>query len=442
MSFHRIIELIVRYHQGILSPEEEVELLRWQQGTERREQLVRNLKDEDWIRSNLEKLDTYSGKRIWEKLSSLAPEGAIPDYGNLPEAPVREIPPASGSYSFSFRSAIRWAAAAIFIGVLSITTYRYLASHRPPAPAPAAAQVRDIAPPAANRAMITLAGGQKVYLDSVGNGALALQGTVRLVKTAAGKITYNTAGGSATGKGNAAGGSSAAALTYNTLTNPRGSQVISLTLDDGTRVWLNAASSVRYPVAFTGPDRTVEVTGEAYFEVAENAAQPFIVKKGQTEVRVLGTRFNVSAYDDEKDMRITLLEGIVKVQAEQSEAILRPGQQAAVGPDAATRQALAGPGPNMAAAGGAIKVTGDIDLDAVMAWKNGRFSFQNADLSAVMRQLSRWYDVDIEYEGVPPKRAFNGAIGKDLTLNQVLLGLTRTRVHYTIAGPHKLIIYP
>src|SRR5262249_34881073 len=153
---------------------------------------------------------------------------------------------------------------------------------------------------------------------------------------------------------------------------------IDITLSDGTRVWLNAASSIRYPTAFQGTDRTVEITGEAYFEVAHNSAQPFHVKKtgGDWTVQVLGTHFNVNAYDDEPAAAITLLEGSVTVETKKERVLLKPGEQAALNPVTLS-----------------LSKGGHIDLDQVMAWKNGLFSFTNADVPTVVRQLARWYNV-------------------------------------------------
>jgi trigger factor len=175
----------------------------------------------------------------------------------------------------------------------------------------------DVKAPAVNKAMITLANGQRVYLDSVKNGQLALQGNIKLIKLTDGRIVYQTANGEVIKE-----------LQYNTLYNPRGSKVIDMALADGSRVWLNAGSSITYPVAFIGNERKVAVTGEAYFEVAHNASKPFVVTRGATIVQVLGTHFNVNAYEDEEDIKVTLLQGAVKVSNSNQSAVIKPGQQA------------------------------------------------------------------------------------------------------------------
>jgi ferric-dicitrate binding protein FerR (iron transport regulator) len=188
-------------------------------------------------------------------------------------------------------------------------------------------------------------------------------------------------------------------------------------LPDGTKVWLNAASSLIYPTAFSGDERTVQMTGEVYFEVTHDKKRPFKVKVGRQVIEDIGTHFNVNAYTDEPIQTTTLLEGAVSIGGH----ILRPGEKASV------------------AASGTIQVSKG-DPEQAVAWKNGLFDFTDADLPTVMRQLARWYNVDIKYEGNIPERQFNGMIGRSLTLDQVLKGLTRESVHYRIEEGNHLII--
>jgi transmembrane sensor len=259
--------------------------------------------------------------------------------------------------------------------------------------------------PGGNRAVLTLAGGQKIILDSAAAGILAEQGNTHVQKMRDGLLAYEA-------------GAAPATPLYNTLATPRGGQY-QLTLPDGTKVWLNAASSLTYPTAFTGGSRTVQMTGEAYFEVVHDKTRPFIVKAGGQTIRDLGTHFNVNAYTDEPAQVTTLLEGEVTV----GDHALRPGEKASV--DAA----------------GDIRVEQG-DPDQAVAWKNGLFDFTDAGLQVVMRQLSRWYNVEVTYEGNIPPRQFTGMIGRSLTLNQVLTGLAKERVHYRIEKGNRLIITP
>jgi len=267
--------------------------------------------------------------------------------------------------------------------------------------------------PGGNRAILILADGSTIVLDSSNIGTLAMQGNARIEKTASGEIVYRV------------GGKEKGEMMMNTMSTPRGGQY-RLTLPDGSKVWLNAASSITYPTAFTGNNRTVQVDGELYFEVAKDAARPFIVKKGATHVTVLGTHFNVNAYNDEDQVKVTLLEGSVQVSSETSgaAALLKPGQQISVYETAMLSQPAY------------------VNTDQVMAWKNGIFNFHKASLQEVMRQLSRWYDVEVVYEKGIPAIEFGGEMGRDLTLSQVLKGFEDMDIHFEIASGKRLIVKP
>jgi transmembrane sensor len=286
--------------------------------------------------------------------------------------------------------------------------------------------------PGGNKAVLTLAGGQKIILDTAAAGILAEQGNTHVQKLGDGRLAYEAGdeggvrGGNVANTGKA--GSVVTAL-YNTLTTPRGGQY-QLTLPDGTKVWLNAASSLTYPTAFTGNSRTVEMTGEAYFEVAHDKKRPFMVRVGGQTIEDIGTQFNVNAYTDEPAQVTTLLEGAVKVGGH----LLRPGEKATV-----TGATVAGAITTRTR--GIIVVTKG-DPEGAVAWKNGLFDFTDAGLQTVMRQLSRWYNVDVTYEGNIPPRQFTGMIGRSLTLDQVLKGLAKERVHYQIEKGNRLIITP
>jgi transmembrane sensor len=257
-------------------------------------------------------------------------------------------------------------AASIFVCIGLGTYFLIMHGHKQPA-TPLA--VNNKIPPGTNKAILTLANGQQITLTDASNGTIAQQSNTVIRKTASGRIEYVGSGGPA---------------AYNTTATPRGGR-FELTLADGTRVTLDASSSVKYPVAFNGKDRIVEVTGQAYFEIANNPSRPFKVVTKKGNIIVLGTHFNVNAYDDEPAIKTTLLQGKVKVVYLDQEALLAPGQQAAISKD-----------------GHAIKVTGT-DTASSVAWKNGMFRFEKTDLQTVMRQISRWYNVDIVYAG-----KFNG----------------------------------
>jgi ferric-dicitrate binding protein FerR (iron transport regulator) len=273
--------------------------------------------------------------------------------------------------------------------------------------APANASKKQDVPPGHDGAILTLADGRQIVLDSVQNGSLAMQGTTRITKLNNGQLNYS----SLTGK--------PSEILYNTLTTPRARKA-TVILADGTQVWLNAASSIKYPTVFSGKERRVEIAGEAYFEIKKNAGMPFFVKRAGSDqtIQVLGTRFNVNAYDDEDAMKTTLLEGSVKVIRGRSSSVLSPGQQAILG--------------NRNDDG--IRVVDDANIDEVMAWKNGRFQFSNMDLKTIMRQLTRWYDVDVVFEGKVPDIRVGGFIHKDVNLSIVMEFLGENGVHYKIDG--------
>lgn len=305
----------------------------------------------------------------------------------------------------------RLTAAAVVLIALTAGAYFYFTPLKQPPVTVLQPTRNDVAPPSGNKAVLTLADGTKIELDSSGNGMIALQGNVKVIKKSNGEITYS--------------GSAATEISYNTLNVPRGSKPLGLTLSDGSQVWLNVGSSLTYPTAFAGKERKVTITGEAYFEVAHNAAIPFVVQHDDVTVKVLGTHFNVNTYEDEATERITLLEGSVRVSKNTISQLLRPGQQA-----------------NIIDRSDDIKVLNDVNVDEVMAWKDGKFRFsENTDIGAIMRQISRWYNVDIEYQGKIDQR-FWGSISKDVNVSQVLKILEATGgVKFKVEG-NKIIVMP
>jgi len=260
--------------------------------------------------------------------------------------------------------------------------------------------------PGGNKAILTLASGQIINLDTIANGNLATQGHTAIVKTADGQLSYNNK-------------DAAAEIYYNTVSTPKGGQY-QLKLSDGTLITMNAASSIRFPTAFTGTQRVVELDGEAYFEVAKNPTMPFIVKsKTGMNVQVFGTHFNVMAYEEEQDARTTLIEGAVKVSNGSSAVMLKPGQQALSANSNASSP---------------IRINNEPDIEEAIAWKNGIFQFNNADLKTVMRQIARWYDVEISYNERVPEKRFTGRVSRNLKASELLSGIEYVGVHFKIEG--------
>ncbi|MDB5208286.1 MAG: hypothetical protein JWR72_3361 [Flavisolibacter sp.] len=246
--------------------------------------------------------------------------------------------------------------------------------------------------PGGDKAILVLANGQSIVLDSAGNGMVSQQGSTKILKLNNGQLSYTT--GDTPNSG-------AAEILYNSIVTPHGGQY-QVTLPDGTMVWLNASSSLRFPTAFIGKERKVEITGEAYFEVAKNTAMPFIViiNKGAA-VEVLGTHFNVMAYGDEKTIKTTLLEGAINLKNEGVVQRLKPGQQAQI-------------------TQGKMNVINDVDVERAIAWKNGLFDFNDDAVPDIMRQLSRWYDIDVEYEGKVPDGHYVGSVRRKSNISAVV----------------------
>jgi len=333
-------------------------------------------------------------------------------YVNWDEIYSRVIQPAVPPLQPKVRK-MKWvklAAAAVIVGALAMGAYFYLAPRPEQSMATEQPKKNDIAPPSVNKAILTLADGTKIELDSTGNGTLATQGSIKIIKQSTGEISYA--------------GSAEGVVSYNTLSVPRGSKPLNLVLSDGSKVWINVGSSLSYPTAFTGSKRKVKITGEAYFEVVHNEKIPFIVQSGDLTIKDLGTHFNVNTYEDESAERITLLQGSVSVKKNALSELLKPGQQARINNNSNND----------------IKILNDVDIDEVMAWKDGKFIFdKNTDISAIMRQISRWYNVDIEYQGKTNQR-FWGSISKNVNVSQVLKILeTAGGIKFKVEG-NKIIV--
>lgn len=344
---------------------------------------------------------------FWERVKSENKQEHV-NWDAMMQPLMKDLKPETPIVSIKRSFNLKWVGVAASI-LLLLGTLAYLTVWKPQVSQQVAAI--DIIAPVANRAMIVLANGQKVYLDQKANGAIASDGNATVEKTADGKIVYK------------ANSRSLASAQYNTLSNPRGSSVVDITLSDGTRVWLNAGSSLTYPMAFSGRERKVQISGEGYFEVAHNANMPFKVTKANMEVAVLGTHFNVNAYDDESLIKVTLLEGSVKTSLGNREAvILKPGQQAQV---AST-----------------IKVLKQVNLEKEMAWKQGMFRFENTNIEEIMRQVARWYNVEVEFRGDVSNLNFGGSVSRQANISELLKRLEATNLVKFLIVDRKVIVTP
>jgi transmembrane sensor len=264
--------------------------------------------------------------------------------------------------------------------------------------------------PGSNKAILTLADGSEIQLDDSNKGNIAVQGGIRVIKLDNGILAYN--GKNTTGE-----------MMYNTIRTPRGGQY-EVVLPDGTHAWLNSASSLRFPATFSGPKREVTLTGQGYFEVAKNKEHPFIVHTGATDIKVLGTSFDIMAYGDEPESNTTLVDGAVIVNSQGEEQLLRPGEQAHL--DLASQKM------------GVRKA----DVEEVIAWKNGKFQFGKSSIKTIMRQIARWYDVEIEYKGDLSGLLLSGIISRKGDVTELLDALEETGdVHFTTENS-KIIVTP
>jgi ferric-dicitrate binding protein FerR (iron transport regulator) len=394
-EIHLISQLIFKNLEGSISGEEKTQLDNWITADPANRELFDELSNDDSLSAAIMEFHPdgrpKAKERIWAKVMEQA--------GKFKPSPVIPI------YRRSF---FKVAVAASIILVLGTGYYfSFFNSSKNQNDIAKVQPGKDVLAPKSNKAILILADGRSVSIDSLNNGTLAVQGDIKIEKAADGQIVYN---------------GSANAIEYNTLFNPRGSKVQPLTLSDGTKVWLNNESSIRFPTAFTGIERKVEITGEAYFEVTKNTAFPFQVNVKGMEVEVLGTHFNINAYDDEAMKKTTLLEGAVKINMDNNHQLLSPGQQAQVNGI------------------GEIKLIRNPDTEVTMAWKNGKFIFARNDIKSVMRQLEKWYDVKVEYKGDLTKEEFVGVISRSANISEILAMLEDTRtVNFEISG-RKIIV--
>ena len=387
MELSKARELIQKYKDGTLTSPEKALLESW----------YLDLAQTDSAPIDAETLESHLDE-VWNA---------------LPVNQTAEIKPAKALSVFW-----RLAAAASVILALGVGTY-YFYTHKNTAPVAEAVSPADVAP-GESKAVLTLADGAEIVLDSIVNGQLAREGNTSIVKTNAGEIVY-TPSGEKSGKDNA--------LTYNTITTPKAGQ-FQVRLPDGTKVWLNAQSSVRFPTAFTGPERVVEIMGEVYFEVAKMTIGPrkvpFKVLAGNQLVEVLGTRFNINSYQDEGKIKTTLLEGSIKVRESANAnggVLLRPGQQSELTATGNTRTG--------SKQGFDVKT---VNAGAVVAWKDGFFRFDNVGLPELMRQLARWYDMEVVYRAPAGEHEFVGQIERSAPLSKVLKILEMGDVHFRVEG--------
>lgn len=390
----RTAALIAGLRYGSVSEADRADLEAWLAASEANRALFDELTAENFLDSALDEVDPIalraSAAKVYQRLG-MNRAGVTP---NRRVAVIRIG---------------RWAAAAAIGGLIVWGAYSVIRGRHQELPTVAQAPgiKNDLPAPVGSHTTLTLANGNTIAIDSAVGGVFATQGSVQVQKTGKGALAYV-----------ANGGSPAQAVEYNTLVTARGGQA-TVVLADGTKVWLNAESSLKYPTAFAGGNRDVELTGEGYFEVEHDGRHPFRVHAGKAMIEDLGTRFDVNAYSDEPSMRTALFEGSVRVAGTE----LVPGQEEII------------------TSAGQRSVQSGFDQDEVLGWKNGIFLFDQAGIETVMRQVMRWYDVEVSYAGKIPSGHYSGTVDRKANISQILKILEVSGIRLQFDG-RKIVILP
>jgi len=420
----RIRELIISRLKEDLTEEENQELQAWVHQSEENAMLFNQLMDPDFIKEALKESSELK-LSIRNKIDQLLLEEELRTGGlslvNLQDSNLAHLSPTETEEAKIIylappaRRSRAWMYAAACLLLLFTGGFFWFSRSSSPAVAAHSTNSSNDVAPGGDKAVLTLGNDSTIVLENVANGHLALQGISRVSKDK-NLLAYTAAGTPALSSPS----TSTAALVYNTLTTPRAGQ-FQVLLPDGSKVWLNNASSLRYPTAFTGQTREVSLSGEAYFEIAKDAAKPFIVRVNELAIDVLGTSFNVLAYADEPAIKTTLLTGKVSLASGGKQSMLVPGEQAVISKS------------------GDWKRTKGVDVDEATSWQRGYFHFSHEDIGAVLRQLGRWYDVEVKFTIPVPDYTFDGEIDRTLSLSSILRHLEKSDLHFQIDG-RKLIV--
>lgn len=387
-QLERIPKLLVGYLRGDLTETEKKELYDWVNANETNREFFQQATDESTLQERLKQFTSYDveaalGKATGQLDTGTTKKGggAITSFKKLAIAACLLVIAATAGY---------------FLWIKKDTNGKEIVAAADPVDVQAGAE----------KATLTLSDGRQIMLDSTSNGTIAQQGNILLVKED-GSLAYSTDQQTASGD-----------IQYNTLSTPKGGEFRSLKLSDGTKVWLNSVSSIRYPISFVGNERKVEVTGEVYFEVAPDKSKPFRVTSGNMEVEVLGTHFNINTYNDEgAGIATTLLEGSVKVINAGRDKILKPGQQARIIDNKET------------------EIVDNVDTDVVVAWKNGSFVYGGASIRKIMQDISRWYNVEVVFKNEIKGEFVLMGISRSVPLSRLLAAMEKMGdVHFELNG--------
>lgn len=390
-SFH-ISALVVKKLNDQLTAVEEIEFQKWLNSSDNNRNLFEKLLDESVRKHDLQQLKAFDADRALKNVQHRVATG--------------------DKTKTIFKNYFFKLAAAIVI-IFSVMLWFYKSQLRQEQFS-TKNQSHEKIVPGGNKAILTLANGTAINLQNAKNGTIANQGSIKINKTKDGKINYQALDPDET---------QALSTQYNTLYVPRGGQY-QLTLPDGSKVWLNAESTLKYPVIFNYAERSVTLSGEAYFEVVHNEKAPFkVLSNGQT-VEVLGTHFNVTSYPDDNGTITSLFQGSVKVSNSKTSSIIKPGQMIFNN-----------------------KKSNDLHIspaseDEILAWKNGYFNFNNEDIKNIMKRISRWYDVEVDFQGDIQNKSYWGTFPRSQSLATLLKNLEQTRtIHFKVSG-RRIIVMP
>ncbi|MBS1598432.1 MAG: FecR family protein [Bacteroidetes bacterium] len=390
----RIALLLFKYLREELSGEESEELENWINESPDNENLFKHLTSEEGFLSELKSYSIRAGNPEFDNNSEFSPS-------NVKKNRLHRI----GRFG-------KYAAITISLILTGAIITRYFVQKNESKSFPAeptTSNIKNDLPPGENRAILTLSDGRKIKIDSTLHGSVAVQSGTKILRKEDGQIAYVEE-------------KSAATPSSNIITTPFGGQ-IQIELSDGTKVWLNAGSSLKYPTAFATDKRSVELEyGEAYFEVSKNPKKPFSVMVKGMNVEVLGTHFNVNSYGDEPSINTTLFEGSVKVQKESQSLLLKPSQQSRLFEN------------------GKLEIVTPDNPEQIIAWKNARFQFRNESLESIMRQIARWYDVEIKYQCEIPKRNFSADLSRNKNLSAFLKIMELSDIHFKLEGKKLTVI--
>jgi len=373
MKNDRMNALIAKYFDGTLTETERAELMKSYD--------LQSDQDIEWMAESLDEADLVKQRILLNVRQEIFPKK------------VRRLN--STPYRFVYAAAV----------ILVIAALGWLFFRPPLKPLGGTQQAKiERIKPGTNKAILTMATGDEIVLDHVEPGKIVEKGGVRVLKTKEGQVVFTVIA------------QTGAEPQLSTISTPKGGQY-EVVLPDGTKVWLNSASSIEFPTAFTGNERRVSLNGEAYFEVAKNKNMPFKVKTALQEIEVLGTHFNIMAYDNENSIQTTLLEGSVRVSSKDARALLKPGQQA-----------------ELNKSNNRISVQ-EVSTKAVVAWKNGTFMFAHEDMRSILNKVSRWYDVEVIYKNTTTSHRYSGSISRFEDVTEVLKTMEMTgTVHFEIKG--------